>query len=511
MRRFIAQPVLVALALALPVMVLGGGEPAAAVVIDFERDIPADMSAMHYANGLAVPQGAQLGTQLRDSHGVTFSSISQIDNRTMTGYVALVNLANAAFPHAPSGSNGIGAVDGGQLQYGASIVIRFTMPGDPATAAITDFVSITGDLSGNGASATMEAFDVNGASLGMTTVVDNGGLVLRLPKLNGPPIPNIHYVVIRQTQADIAFDDLKFNPLSSPQLGQAPVARIAPVKAIHAGQTVMLDGTGSDDDDTATDKLIFEWTLTTKPDRSSASLSAANTMTPSFLADVPGDYAVELTVTDARGLRSAPARVTISSGNTAPMAEAGDDKGAFVGALVSLDGSASADPDGDGLGFSWTLAKPEGSAAALTAHMTATPAFTADVPGTYVATLTVTDPFGAAATDDVTISVVRAGNFAQEQLVRALNALSKLMPAEVTTRGNQNAMQQHLTQVIAALQAGDMAQAADKLLKVMDRTDGCARWGAPDGDGEGRDWIVACGAQTRVYPLLMSALEAMMR
>jgi hypothetical protein len=106
---------------------------------------------------------------------------------------------------------------------------------------------------------------------------------------------------------------------------------------------------------------------------------------------------------------------------------------------------------------------------------------------------------------------VRGGNFAQDQLVLALNALSKLTPGEVTTRGNQNAMQQHLGQVIAWLQAGDVAQAADKLLKAMDRTDGCARWGAPDGDGEGRDWIITCSAQARVYPLLMSALEVLMR
>jgi hypothetical protein len=351
----------------------------------------------------------------------------------------------------------------------------------------------------------MKAFDVNNTLVGIVTAPNTGGVELSLRAAN------IHYVEITQEAgAFIAFDDLQFNPLTS-YLGQAPVARVTPVGAIHAGQTVTLDGSPSDDDDTATDKLAFAWTLTTKPNGSSAGLSAANTMTPSFTADVLGDYTVELTVTDARGLRSAPARVTISSGNTAPTAEAGDDKGAFAGALVSLDGSASFDPDGDGLAFSWTLAKPGGSAAALTGHMTATPAFTADVPGTYVATLTVTDPFGAAATDTVAVSVVRAGNFAQEQLVRALNALSKLMPAEVTTRGNQNAMQQHLGQVIAWLQAGDMAQAADMLLKAMDRADGCARWGAPDGDGEGRDWIITCSAQARVYPLLMSALEAMVR
>jgi len=495
MTRFISRHVFLVLALALPVMVLGSGGRAAAVSIDFEA-VPGLVAMPLFFDGQPVPSDpagdARLSIQLRDSHGVTFTSTA--------GYVALVRLGGG---HATNGVNGIGGVNAaGALNYDSPIGIRFTLGGDPA---ITDFVSIKGDLQGGVGTVTMKAFDVNNTLVGIVTAPNTGGVELSLRA------DNIHYVEITQEAgAFIAFDDLQFNPLTS-YLGQAPVARVAPVGAIHAGQMVTLDGSPSDDDDTATDKLLFAWTLTTKPGRSSASLSAANTMKPSFRADVLGDYTVELTVSDARGLRSAPARVTISSSNTAPTAEAGDDKGALVGALVSLDGSASADPDGDGLGFSWTLAMPAGSAAALTGQLTATPAFTADVPGTYVATLTVTDPFGAAATDTVAVSVVRPGNFAQEQLVRALNAISKLTPAEVTTRGNQNALQQHLGQVIASLQAGDMAQAADKLLKAMDRTDGCARWGAPDGDGEGRDWIVTCAAQARVYPLLMSALEALVR
>src|SRR5205085_10837127 len=95
--------------------------------------------------------------------------------------------------------------------------------------------------------------------------------------------------------------------------------------------------------------------------------------------------------------------------NTAPIADAGPDQGVFVGDLVSLNGSLSQDPDVDPLTFSWTLAGPDGSVAVLTGETTAFPSFAPDVPGTYTAMLTVTDPFGATASDSVDVSAVTSG------------------------------------------------------------------------------------------------------
>jgi glucose/arabinose dehydrogenase len=77
---------------------------------------------------------------------------------------------------------------------------------------------------------------------------------------------------------------------------------------------------------------------------------------------------------------------------------------------VAFDGSGSSDPDGDALTYAWDLdgdgAFDDGAAA--------TAGYTYTQPGTYTATLRVTDPSGASATSSVTIS---AGNTAPTAVI----------------------------------------------------------------------------------------------
>jgi hypothetical protein len=204
-----------------------------------------------------------------------------------------------------------------------------------------------------------------------------------------------------------------------------------------------------------------------------------------------------------------------ASANTPPNAQAGPDQGTFVGNLVALDGSASNDADSDPLTFSWSLiASPAGSTAVLSEANTATPVFVPDLPGAYVLNLVVSDPFVDSAPDTVTIAVTTATDFAGLQTVDALNAVGSLPASSVTTKGNQTAFGNVLTQAIAALQLGDVGDAKKKLQDAIDRTDGCTLRGSPDQPGQGQirqDYIQPCADQAPVYRLLKDALDAISR
>ena len=87
-----------------------------------------------------------------------------------------------------------------------------------------------------------------------------------------------------------------------------------------------------------------------------------------------------------------------------PVADAGADLKVDPEAPVALDGSGSSDPDGDTLTFAWSRAS--GTAVTLAGTDSAAPSFTAPwQPGDLVFQLTVTDPDGLAASDEVTVTV----------------------------------------------------------------------------------------------------------
>ena len=182
-----------------------------------------------------------------------------------------------------------------------------------------------------------------------------------------------------------------------------PVADAGLDNTVPTGTTVQLDGTGSTDPDG--DPLTYQWYLYA-PDGSSAVLSSATSPTPTFVVDLPGDYYADLYVSDGKTISYASVTITT---NRAPMANAGPDNTVTTGATVVLDGSASVDPDGDTVTYSWAFASiPVGSTATLTGETTSSPSFTADVTGSYTITLTVSDGISSAS-DNVVITASSSG------------------------------------------------------------------------------------------------------
>ena len=181
----------------LVLVVLGGIVPglASAATIDFES-----LPGMPNATGSIVPTGSRLSDQLQSTTGAVFSSA--------VGYVAAVVLGPG---HAQSPPNGIGGVSSAnRLSYGSPITVTFFDTLNPSLLAVTDFVSIRGDKIAISGTATLEAFNVAGGSLGLVTVSDiAGGLTLALSQ------GGIHSVRISETSGTVAFDNLTFNPVTA--------------------------------------------------------------------------------------------------------------------------------------------------------------------------------------------------------------------------------------------------------------------------------------------------------
>ncbi len=293
----------------------------------------------------------------------------------------------------------------------------------------------------------------------------------------------------------------------SPVTNSAPTANAGSNQTVRPGTTVSLDGTGSYDDNTPSNELQYSWTLVSVPAGAQATLAGADTPTPSFSPDVHGNYFVQLVVTDQGGLSSAPSLVSVAE-NSPPTANAGTDRIVLVGTVVQLDGSG-ADADDDPVTFAWTLSNvPAGSTSAISNALLPNATFVPDRAGVYVAQLIVSDVLGSGEPDTVQITAITGTQTAENLIQSASDLVAGLGAGEVTNKGNQNALLQHLSQAVIALQASDLIDAAHKLELAISRVDGCAARGSVDGNGPSRDWVTTCGAQNQIYQLLVDALNA---
>ncbi|MBI3186024.1 MAG: PKD domain-containing protein [Myxococcales bacterium] len=193
-----------------------------------------------------------------------------------------------------------------------------------------------------------------------------------------------------------------FVAIDAVDTNQLPVANAGSNFVAPIGTAAALDGSASYDPEGMT--LTYAWSFTSKPTGSAATLTGANTVSPSFTPDVSGIYRIKLVVTDMGMKQSAPALVEVTAfdPNGTPVANAGPSFTAPIGKVVNLNGSASYDPENQALTYEWTFVSiPTGSTSILTGASTATPSFTPDKLGMYRVKLVVTDTGGKSSTPAV--------------------------------------------------------------------------------------------------------------
>ena len=216
--------------------------------------------------------------------------------------------------------------------------------------------------------------------------------------------PYVLYLTVNDGVADSTVSSVTITAVAG---NVAPVADAGPDQnVVLNGPPVFLDGSGSHDANG--DPITWSWTVISRPAGSFATLSHPNNFDPDFTPDVVGNYIFGLTVTDNNAASSGQDNVTVTvqAGNVPPVADAGPDQNVTTGALVTLDGSGSNDPNpADLLTFSWSMiSRPSGSGAALSNPLAAQPTFTANVSGSYVFALVVTDN-GAVSSDPSTVTI----------------------------------------------------------------------------------------------------------
>ncbi len=179
---------------------------------------------------------------------------------------------------------------------------------------------------------------------------------------------------------------------------------------------VNLSGATSYDPDPADSIVSYAWTVISVPEHSAVTevdnpAAVSTTLTP----DVPGDYTVQLVVSDGKD-NSTPVTYVVIYENAPPVANAGPDQmvsNSDPSLEVCVDGTTSFDPDGDPLTYSWSVTDPYGSPAYPYFYPDGTTAQvcfnfgSTPTPGNYTVTLTVTEARtgGASATDSLTLTV----------------------------------------------------------------------------------------------------------
>ena len=273
------------------------------VTLDGSGSTDADGDPLTYSWMLAAPAGST--AVLSDPTAVAPTFVADVEGM----YTATLIVNDGMDDSAPDSAT-----------ITAQIVVVNTPPVANAGADQTVNVGDTVTLDGSGST------DADGDPLTyswtLTTVPAGSGATLTGNATVNPTFvadvagDYVAQLIVNDGMDDSAPDTVMITASAVPPVNTPPVANAGLDQTVTVGDTVALDGSGSSDADG--DPLTYSWTLTTVPAGSGATLVGANTMNPTFVADVAGDYVAQLIVNDGMD-DSAPDTVMIMASAVPPM------------------------------------------------------------------------------------------------------------------------------------------------------------------------------------------------
>jgi hypothetical protein len=421
---------------------------------------------------MAQDEGPTLGTSFVSTYDATTGAL--INANFITGLNGAGFILAVAAPQAPIANAGPGQT----VQAGTPVTLNGSASSDPS-----DQLPLT------------YAWSIVSQPAGGTAVLSNPAIVN--PTFTPNALGNYVIQLVVTDEANLSSTPASVTVSTS---DAPPVADAGPSQTITAtGTFVKLDGTQSYD--LAGLAITYQWSFVSRPAGSNAALSGPTTSKPSFTADVLGNYSIQLVVTDSLGTASSPSSVQVSFNDVAPIANAGSNQSAVVGATVTLNGSKSTETDGEALTYKWSLVSAPSGGKPMILNPTAQSAsFVPDLPGTFVVQLIVNDGFlkSLPATAEIVAVSQQTSLIAQIQERQGVNAT--LPDDGFKFKGARAIIAIELNAVLLSVEAHDYKVALALIEGILAQADGCATTGRPDNN----DLITNCPDQSEFYPALLN-------